>query len=108
MGKTMKLTVVGPITAFAVATAAQAATLASSQARNHIGETATVCDTVASAHYAPRSRAVEIGSHSLLLRLQTKPASPLLRSADPVVGDEISRGHVLFFSRLAPSTDAVN
>ena len=52
----MKLTVIGPLAVLVVTIPAQAATLTSGDARHHIGETATVCDTVASTHYAPRSR----------------------------------------------------
>lgn len=54
--KAMKLTVVGLIAILLVTATAQAATVNSGEARNHVGETATVCDVVASAHYAPRSK----------------------------------------------------
>ena len=37
-------------------TAVQAATLSAQEAPGHAGENATVCGTVASAHYAPGSR----------------------------------------------------
>ncbi|MBV9784905.1 MAG: hypothetical protein JO264_13930 [Acidisphaera sp.] len=52
----MKQIAIGLIVSFVAATATQAATLNSGEAREHVGETATVCDTVASAHYAPTSR----------------------------------------------------
>ncbi|MEJ2008555.1 MAG: DNA-binding protein [Acidobacteriota bacterium] len=35
---------------------AKTQTITAEQARNHVGETATVCGRVASTHYAPRSR----------------------------------------------------
>ena len=38
------------------AAGARAASLTAEQAASHVGETATVCGTVASAHYARRAR----------------------------------------------------
>lgn len=46
-------TVIGLLLAWSVLAGAE---IAASQAKDHIGETATVCGQVASAHYADRSR----------------------------------------------------
>ena len=52
----MERVAAGLVSLLIVATPALAADLSPEDARQHVGETATVCGTVASAHYAPQSR----------------------------------------------------
>lgn len=52
----MRRILISALLALFVPVAAHAAALQPSEARRHVGEQATVCGTIASAHYAPWSR----------------------------------------------------
>lgn len=52
----MKNAALGLGLTFPMSTSAHAAVITLSDAPNHVGETGTVCGTIVSTHYAPRSR----------------------------------------------------